>query len=310
MRDIQNKFLGSMVGSALGDSIGELAFRCQSKERLLGQLERLEKFIYTDDTAMAIGIAETIVKKGDLNQQELGERFKYNFRKEPWRGYGPGPPLIFSMAERLGLSCVEAAKTLFGGKGSFGNGAAMRVAPVGLFYHNSPHLYEKTSISATVTHAHPLGIDGAAIQARAVSLAVSLDPKETFKIDTFIYDLIEFAKTSEMKNKIRLIQRLLTVQTPSLEAAKELGRSVAVHESLPFALYSFLNHPHSFEDCLYCAIMNGGDRDTLGAMACAVSGAYLGIATIPQGWKQKLENRLYIEELASKLSEIKGGPDE
>ena len=80
---------------------------------------------------------------------------------------------------------------------------------------------------------------------------------------------------------------------------------MAVHESLPFALYSFLRRPKSFEDCLFCAILHGGDRDTLGAMACVISGAYLGIESIPQSWRQKLENRSHIEDLALRLSEIK-----
>jgi poly(ADP-ribose) glycohydrolase ARH3 len=73
---------------------------------------------------------------------------------------------------------------------------------------------------------------------------------------------------------------------------------------MPFALYAFLGHPHSFEECLFCSIMHGGDRDTLGAMACAISGAYLGIESIPQTWKEKLENRFYIEGLALRLFEI------
>jgi len=77
-----------------------------------------------------------------------------------------------------------------------------------------------------------------------------------------------------------------------------------VHESLPFALFSFLRHPKSFEDCLFCAILHGGDRDTLGAMACAISGAYVGIKAIPESWIEKLENRSYIEDLAVRLSEI------
>ncbi len=80
---------------------------------------------------------------------------------------------------------------------------------------------------------------------------------------------------------------------------------VNMHESLPFALYSFLSHPKSFEDCLFCAILHGGDRDTLGAMVCAISVAYVGIESIPQSWRQKLENRSYIEDLALRLSEIK-----
>ena len=305
MTDIKAKYLGGMVGSALGDAIGELAFRYPSKDDLCSQLDRLTEFRYTDDSAMSIGLAESILKKSSLDQQDLGETFRHNFKREPWRGYASGPPTIFSMVERSGITYAEASSTLFGGRGSFGNGAAMRIAPLGLFFHNSPDLYEKACISASVTHAHPLGMDGAAVQARAVSLSVKLDPKEAFPVKVFINRLIDFARTPEMKEKIESVQELINANAHPSLAAKQLGRTVAVHESLPFALFSFLSHPKSFKDCLYCATLNGGDRDTLGAMACAISGAYLGIECIPQVWIEKLENRPYIEDLALRLSEIK-----
>ena len=62
-----------------------------------------------------------------------------------------------------------------------------------------------------------------------------------------------------------------------------------------------MHNPRFYEECLYCAALNGGDRDTLGAIACAISGAFLGIDGIPQSWIEKLEKREDIEELASKL---------
>jgi len=303
MTDIKAKYLGGMVGSALGDAIGELAFQYPEKEGLCTQLDRSTEFRYTDDSAMSIGLAESILRKGCLDQQDLGETFRKNFQKEPWRGYASGPPTIFSMVEQSGITYAEAARTLFGGGGSLGNGAAMRIVPVGLFFHNSADLYEKACVSASVTHAHPVGKDGAAVQARAVSLAVKLDPKETFPLKLFINELIDFAKTPEIREKIQLVKKLIAANKPPSLAAEQLGRTVAVHESLPFALYAFLRHPRSFEDCLFCATLNGGDRDTLGAMACAISGAYLGIGSIPQSWRQKLENRSYIEALALRLSE-------
>jgi poly(ADP-ribose) glycohydrolase ARH3 len=304
MTDIKAKYLGGMVGSALGDAIGELAFRYPTKEGLCIQLDQLREFRYTDDSAMSLGLAESILKKGFLDQQDLGETFRLNFEREPWRGYASGPPTIFSMVERLGITYAEAAGSLFGGAGSLGNGAAMRIVPIGLFFHNSPDLYEEACISASVTHAHPVGKDGAAVQAKAISLAVKLDPREAFPFEAFIDALIDFARTSEIKGKILLVQGLINAHAPPSSAAEQLGCTVAVHESLPFALYSFLCHPKSFEDCLYCAILHGGDRDTLGAMACAVSGAYLGIESVPESWRRKLENRAYIEDLASGLSEI------
>jgi len=160
-------------------------------------------------------------------------------------------------------------------------------------------------MSAVVTHAHPLGIDGAAVQAKAVALAVQRDPTDAFPSDAFVQDLLGFARTSEMRDKIREVGDLISSRVNPSVAARQLGRTVAVHESLPFALYSFLRHPQSFEDCLFCAILNGGDRDTLGAMACAISGAYLGIQAIPESWIEKLENRRYFEGLASRLLELK-----
>ena len=103
-----------------------------------------------------------------------------------------------------------------------------------------------------------------------------------------------------------LVKTLVKQDVEQIDAAYQLGRSVAVHESVPFAVYSFLRYPESYRDCLFCAIHNGGDRDTLGAMACAISGAYLGIDAIDQKWVEKLENRSYIEELACKLLEVHG----
>jgi poly(ADP-ribose) glycohydrolase ARH3 len=202
----------------------------------------------------------------------------------------------------LGISYADAARSLFGGRGSFGNGAAMRISPLGLFFHKSSDIYQLACGSAEVTHAHPVGKDGAAVQARAVALAVRLEAEERFSPQEFVDELAVFARTIEIQAKIRLAGRLLEKNTIPDVAAKQLGRSVAVDESMPFAIYSFLQNPNSFEDCLYCAIMHGGDRDTLGAMAGAVSGAYLGIKAIPSGWRRKLENRETIEGLALELA--------
>ena len=305
MIDMKDKFSGCLVGSAVGDAVGELAFHFSSLERLKLKLERLNELIYTDDTAMTIGLGESLIKRGYLDTQDLGEKFKHNFKNEPWRGYASGPPTIFSMVERTGVSYTEAAKSLFGGKGSFGNGAAMRAAPVGLLYYDSPNLYQEAYISASVTHAHPVGIDGAAVQARAVALALNLDPEEDLPQTDFIDNLIAFAETPIMKNKLQLLQKLLQSETPPMRAAQQIGRSVMAPESLPYALYCFLRHTKSFADCLFCAVLNGGDRDTLGAMACAVAGAYLGLKSIPPAWRVKLENRSHIEHLAHRLHEMR-----
>ena len=299
---LKSKYLGAMIGSAVGDAIGELAFHYPERNKLTQVVEGVAELRYTDDTAMAIGLATSLVQRGDLNGQDLGETFRRNFEQEPWRGYASGPPTVFTMARSLGITYAQAAQSLFGGSGSFGNGAAMRIAPLGLFLHNSPQLYEHACESAEVTHSHPVGKDGAALQARAVAQAVQLDPQEEFQANLFVRDLIDFSRTTEIREKMELLEELLSENIAPPLAAKKLGQSVAVQESMPFAIYSFVRCPRSFEDCLDCAIMHGGDRDTLGAMAGAISGAYLGVEAVPSGWRIKVENRQTIEELALELA--------
>ena len=299
---LADKYLGGMVGSAIGDAMGELAFHSPERDKLIAVVERVAELSYTDDTAMAIGLATSLVVKGKLEGRDLGETFQANFEKEPWRGYATGPPIIFSLVRSKGITHAAAAQMLFAGKGSFGNGAAMRIVPLGLLFHNSRQIYEFACKSAEITHAHPIGKDGAAIQALAVAQAVKLDSTKEFHPQEFVGYLMDSARTGEIREKLELLKKLLNEDVLPLTAAKQLGRSVAVHESLPFAIYSFLRFPSSFEDCLYCAIMHGGDRDTLGAMAGAISGSYLGSEAIPLSWRTKLENREKIERLALELA--------
>lgn len=298
---MEKKFLGAMVGSALGDAIGELAFAYPDKDLLCSKIHEATELRYTDDTAMAIGLAESLLEMGRIDQQHLGKTFSDNFDREPWRGYAPGPPTIFSEVKQRGFSYVLAAERLFGEEGSFGNGAAMRIVPVGLFFYDSKEIYDEACASAQVTHAHPVGMDGAAVQAIAIAEALKLDPKGDFPLEEFTENLVRKSRTAEIYEKMRIVRDMVSQGAAPASAADSIGRSVAVHESMPFALYAFLLNPASFEECIYCAILNGGDRDTLGAMAGAVSGAYLGIDAIPPGWREKLENRSYIESLAKDL---------
>ena len=300
----QSKFLGGLIGCGLGDAIGEMAFHSPQKELLDDHLQHTSEFRYTDDTAMAIGLAEAIIESGDIVTQNLGDRFRKNFEQEPWRGYASGPPTIFSLVGRKGISYTQAAQSLFNREGSLGNGGAMRIAPVGLFYYDDKDLYEKAVRSAEITHTHPLGTDGAAVQAKAVAEAVKLDPDREFSSEKFIHELIEFSKTEAVRFKMELVHELIRKDASPREAAVSIGQSVAVHESMPFAIFSFLRYPDQFEQAIFCSILNGGDRDTLGAMTGSLSGAYLGITAIPLEWRAKLENHDFIESLA--LSLFKG----
>lgn len=319
MIDLRSKFLGGMTGSALGDSIGEIVLYKARRGSISGDelyhsigesdlrklIDEFEELRYTDDTAMSIGLAESIIATHSIDQQHLGDRFRLNMDREPWRGYGNGPPAVFLMVEKKKITYEEASKrvgaVMFGGQGSFGNGAAMRITPVGLFFYDAPDIYSLARASALVTHTHPIAIDGAVVLAKAIGDVVKSDPAKPFRRKRFCKNLIDFARTSEIREKMELVFQLVSQNVSPQQAAERLGRSVATHESMPFALYSFVRHPSSFEECLFCAVTNGGDCDTLGAMACGISGAFLGIDAIPHNWRLWLENRKYIAQLADWL---------
>ena len=308
--DLHAKFQGALIGAALGDAIGEQAFNALEREALLMRIEETELLRYTDDTVMTLALAELLIQTGEVDPQLLGSTLHAHYREEPWRGYGPGPREIFTLVEEEGIGYREAAQRLHGGEGSFGNGAAMRVAPVGLYFHALPPeaLCAKARESAAVTHTHPVGMDGAALQALAVATTVPINVHRPFSPQAFLARLLEQATTSTMKQRLQRLAELLDAHASPEEAASALGLGIAVQESLPFALYSFLSHPHTFMECLLCAVTHGGDRDTMGAMAGALSGAYLGIEAVPDDWRRRLENNQHIETVARELAARAAAP--
>lgn len=300
--DIHAKFFGALSGGAVGDAIGELAFSHPGREALLAQIEQTGQLRYTDDTVMTLAVAETLVEYGDIDPQILGNRLRERYHKEPWRGYGESSRHIFSLVENEGIGYLDAAQRLHGGAGSFGNGAAMRVGPVAIYGYRADDLYDRVATASRLSHAHAVGIDGAAVLARAQAMTLPMNSQRPFSPQAVISELIEFARTDELKEKLELIPGFLKGETDAADAAGQLGLSTAAHESVPFALYCFLAHPHEYMECVLCAVLNGGDRDTMGAMAGSVSGAFLGITSIPTQWLSSLEDHQHIEALARELA--------
>ena len=292
-----------MIGSAIGDALGA------SFEGLWINKLNIEEFSFhgrwTDDTHMMIGVAESLIANKGFDGEHMAWTFIRNWEKEPWRGYGPGPPRVFRMI-KSGVAWNEAAKQLYGGMGSYGNGAAMRVAPIGLLYYDDAEkLREAAYKSAEITHTHMLGKEGAAIQAYAVALAVKAE-SESFNPIDFLEKLIEFTRVDAYKEKLEKAKGLLN-NDDKREIIRNLGNGVEALNSVPTAIYCFAKHHESYAKAVLYAISLGGDTDTIGAMTGAVAGAYHGIENIPNAWKQKLERRDYIERLADELWKLKNG---
>jgi poly(ADP-ribose) glycohydrolase ARH3 len=243
---------------------------------------------------MAIGIAETLVEHGAIDEANLCRAFVANY--VPSRGYGWGARRVLeAMAE--GRDYRQVAETHFPG-GSYGNGAAMRVAPVGLFFHDDLDcVWEQARLSALPTHLHPLGIEGAQLLAVAVALCVrstELDKEGVCR------ELLARCQTAEWRAKLEQVAALT-----SPGELPRLGNKITALESAGTAIGCFLSSPDDYGTAIGRAILLGGDTDTIAAMTGALAGAYLGRAPIPAQLIDRLEEsakgRSYLEELASDL---------
>jgi poly(ADP-ribose) glycohydrolase ARH3 len=301
---MKSRFTGALVGTGVGDSLG--AFFEGRFEVILEEIEAIAQsapvLTYTDDTHMMIGVAESLIRSQGFDGEDMAETFARNYELEPFRGYGPGPPHIFRLV-RAGVAWDEAAHRIYRG-GSYGNGSAMRIAPVGVLYHDNLEMLREVAYrSSQITHAHNLGKEGAALQAYAIALAANLEPGEDFNRHDFLAKLTDFVAETVYRKKLKIIEGL--VEKPDRDrVVRELGHGIEAFNSVPTAIYSFLSQPHSFAQAVFNAISLGGDTDTIGAMTGAISGAYLGVDAVPAEWRDRLENRWYIEELGEKLWHI------
>lgn len=300
---LDERFAGCLLGLAIGDSIGahfegrspELIARRYRTARELIQNPPAGEFWYTDDTQMMIGVAETLIKCGAIDETELCTRFAANY--VPQRGYGRGARIVIeAMAD--GADYKHLAANYFPG-GSFGNGAAMRVAPVGLMFHDDHELlWEQARLSALPTHTHPLGIEGAQLMALAVGIAATTPQLISTE---FCYALSRKCNSAELSGPLLRAARVNDPRDLAL-----FGNGIEAQSSVVTAIASFLLTPKNYEETIANVILLGGDTDTIAAMAGAISGAHLGVQAIPPQWIERLEDRCqgksYIENLAANLA--------
>jgi poly(ADP-ribose) glycohydrolase ARH3 len=304
LREELDSFKGSLVGCAIGDALGS---EFEGTSELVRASDLAFSGRWTDDTHMMIGVAESLIENKGFDGEKMALNFIKHYEEEPWRGYGRGPPQVFKWI-RSGVPWREASGRLFGGAGSLGNGAAMRVAPIGLLYSdNFTMLQSVANDSSQITHAHELAKEGAVIEACAVATSVntrlSYERQEMHPLD-LLGELKRFARGDVYRRKFDLMEELLTEPSRSKVRSK-LGNGVEASESVPTAIYCFLRNINSFKEALLYAVSLGGDTDTIAAMTGAVSGAYHGLAAIPEQWRSALEQKDYIESLAEKLWHVK-----
>lgn len=284
---LADRYLGCFLGLTIGDALGspvegmsaDMIFQFFGDIQNLCTVPSDRRLHYTDDTQMMIGVAQTLLEHGRIVEEDLVERFVANL--QPSRGYGPGAiRILYAMAE--GRDWRHLTTTMFPG-GSYGNGGAMRVAPVGLVFRNDlDRVWEEARLSALPTHVHPLGIEGAQLLATSVAW---LARHPMFEPESLYAELLRRATTDEFRWLLSTAAELTSDDSVSI-----LGNGIEAQRSVVTSIACFALSPTSYADAVGRAISLGGDTDTIAAMTGALSGTHLGVAGLPMQLVDQLEN--------------------
>lgn len=304
----RDKYRGALLGTAIGDALGA-PFEGQATVDLDGLAAWAgaeTPLCWTDDTHMLLGVAESLLECGGFDGPHMAGRLAANWRAEPWRGYGAGPPQVFQALEQ-GVAWDEAARRLFEGQGSLGNGAAMRVAAVALAAGgNRDRVVALARQTAQITHAHELGQQGAALQACAVAWLLEAQPSGPgWHTDDLLEGVRGAAPAPPFQRRLDALAQG-AVSWSARDAVAVLGNGIQAPEAVPAALFAFLGHPRSFPDAVQAAVRLGGDTDTIAAMTGALAGALHGASSIPAAWLARLEAADRLAALADGLLTLSG----
>jgi len=307
---LRNKFRGGILGCFLGDSFGA-SFEGMHPEKAEFHMNKLSKKLsrrYTDDTDMTLALAESIAQTGRVDPEDIAKEF--SLYCDLTRGYAIGT-IKAILGLRAGLKWHQVARIVFE-NGSFGNGAAMRVSPVGVFYHHHLEGLRTAAIEqANITHVHPLGQWGAVMQAACVGLAVSQNSKQPFKKEQMVANLREvlWGGPIEYMRALNKIEEMFAhgKKLSAREVVQSLGNGVEAHFSVPSACYIAVTYSPDFCDAIRAAISLGGDTDTIACMVGAIVGAHVGETGLPEEWIEQLEDgprgRSFASSLADRLFE-------
>jgi ADP-ribosylglycohydrolase len=278
----------SLEGLALGDAFGESFFTGDAPQRVQSRRLGDGPWRWTDDTAMAVSIVETLVACGTIDQNDLAARFAHRHGEDPGRGYGA--------ATHRGLSEIRAGRDWrivaagqFSGQGSYGNGAAMRASVVGAWFAEDPvRAAAQARLSAEVTHAHPEGIAGAIGVAVAAALACQgqdcpLGPR-------YIEAVLDHLPDGELKARAR--EALALGAELSIERVVRVlgdGSFVSAQDTVPLVLWCASQHLNDYERALWLTVSALGDRDTTCAMVGGIVACRVGRPQLPGQWLARRE---------------------
>ncbi len=280
----------SLEGLSVGDAFGETFFSHPAAvaRRFELELAAPPPWFYTDDTEMALSIFAVLRERGGIEQDALAASFARRY--QPWRGYGPAMYHLLD-ALRAGEAWRAVAPSLFGGQGSFGNGSAMRVAPLGAYFAgDTAAIVEHARRSAAVTHAHPEAAAGAVAVAVAAGLASRLgELGERLDLGAFIAEVLREVPEGSVRAGIEQALEL-PPDSSIARVVRTLGNGdlISCQDTVPLCLWCAAKHIDDYEQALWLTASGMGDCDTNCAIVGGIVAAYTGSQAIPDRW---LKNR-------------------
>ncbi|WP_222616527.1 ADP-ribosylglycohydrolase family protein [Undibacterium umbellatum] len=278
--------LTSLEGLSIGDAFGQCFFQTENQSLLAGGGQLPDApWYFTDDTEMTLSIVRVLRNHGEIDQDILAKSFAKQYSYD--RAYGPSMHRVLARID-AGEAWQDVVASAFEGQGSYGNGAAMRAAPLGAYFADDLALLMKqASLSAEVTHAHPEGIAGAvAVALGAAQACIYRDAGVRPKHAEFLGKIIDALPQTEVRSKLVRAQSM--PRAGSMDFPVSVlgnGNNMSAQDTVPLALWCCAQALDDFEKAMWLTVSAGGDRDTLCAIVGGVVASFVGSEGIPDNWK-------------------------
>lgn len=238
-------------------------------------------------------VFDELADRERVDPASLSARFAREYAAEPWRGYGGGAHRLF---ERIaaGVDWELAAHELFDASGSYGNGAAMRVAPLGAYFADADDalLVEQARASALPTHTHRDGVAGAIAMAVATAMAWrDRDEPDDERARARMFDAVMSALPEcDVRERVGRASRMPAESHPKTASARlGNGRDITALDTVPFCLWSIGAHRRDLERAMWRTVSVMGDRDTTCAIVAGTLAMCAPSETVPDVWLERVE---------------------
>lgn len=313
------KIRGTYIGLAVGDALGSCLEGFASnviylEEYFIKELDKPGQGFISDDTQLTMGLNYSLTDKCGLNPNHVASIYAHTIIVRPGKA-----TLEAIKRYKQGIPWYAC------GTVSAGNGVAMRLSPIGIYYRDNYGALRLASVlQAIITHNDPMAIASGIAIALAVKLILNmksgyLDLHENkVKFLGVLAESIRGIEDSEdyktrttkvpdtLYNRLNCtIPEMLKKDITLKEADKILWSGSYVLESLPFALYAFLKTPDDFNKVLLDGVNFSHDSDTVGSIACGLAGGYNGRCVVGAKFTNTLERRDDIEKMAERISKVK-----